>query len=181
MKEYILEVKKLLTPSFCEKIISYHDNNLEEAQIVSGINKNTRNCLTKHLHEPKSLGEKILLNAIKEKIFDCVNVYKEKFFINITSLSQIDFLKYETNDFDAGYKFHCDYGINSMQRHLSISICLNNNYRGGEFVFQLPSSDQFVIPQNEGDALIFPSNFMFPHQVNKITSGTRYALIGWVY
>ena len=51
--------------------------------------------------------------------------------------------------------------------------------KGGEFVFDLPQN-KIQYPQNVGDAIIFPSNFMFPHQVNQITEGTRYALIAWV-
>ena len=50
---------------------------------------------------------------------------------------------------------------------------------GGEFVFDLPG-EKYQVGQNIGDALIFPSNFLFPHQVNQITRGTRYALIGWI-
>jgi len=50
---------------------------------------------------------------------------------------------------------------------------------GGEFKFNL-NGVEVQIPQNIGDAIAFPSNFMFPHQVNKILTGTRYAIIGWV-
>ena len=106
--------------------------------------------------------------------------YQKKFDIDIKEISQLDILKYETNKYKAGYDFHQDFGKGCTERHLSISICLNNDYEGGEFVFDL-SSGKHVLPQNVGDAVIFPSNFMFPHQVNKITRGTRYALIGWVY
>tara|TARA_E500000318_G_scaffold11083_1_gene9733 strand:+ start:767 stop:1162 length:396 start_codon:yes stop_codon:yes gene_type:complete len=129
--------------------------------------------------DTKSFGEKICLNAVKEKIFDCVKHYQNKHDIHIEKLSQLDILRYDTNEFKAGYNFHKDFGAAVSQRHLSISICLNNEYEGGEFVFDIPK-ERYTVPQNVGDAVIFPSNFMFPHQVNKVTKGTRYALIGWV-
>jgi predicted 2-oxoglutarate/Fe(II)-dependent dioxygenase YbiX len=180
MKEYILEVKKTIPSVFCKKIISYFDNNYNNAGTVGlGVNKNIRNCLTRSLLETKSLGEKICLNAVKEKIFQCVNHYKNKNDIHIEKISQLDILKYEANEFKAGYDFHQDFGHKCSERHLSISICLNNEYEGGEFVFDIPGG-HYTVPQNVGDAVIFPSNFMFPHQVNKVTRGTRYALIGWV-
>tara|TARA_E500000178_G_scaffold347712_1_gene401451 strand:+ start:525 stop:1070 length:546 start_codon:yes stop_codon:yes gene_type:complete len=180
MKEYILEVKKIIPQSFCKKIISYFDNNYGDAGTVgSGVDKNVRNCLTRSLLEPQSLGEKLCSNAVKQKIFECVNHYKNKHNIDIKKISQLDILKYETNKFKAGYDFHQDFGGEVTERHLSISICLNNEYKGGEFVFDIPEG-HYTIPQNVGDAVIFPSNFMFPHQVNKVTKGTRYALIGWV-
>jgi len=180
MKEYILEVKKIIPETFCKKIISYFDNNYNDAGTTGeGVNKNIRNCLTRSLLEPKSFGEKICLNAVKEKIFECVKHYKNKHNVDIEKISQLDILRYDSNEFKAGYNFHHDFGNNVMERHLSISICLNNEYEGGEFVFDIPEG-YYTVPQNIGDAVIFPSNFMFPHQVNKVTKGTRYALIGWV-
>tara|TARA_R100001460_G_scaffold90643_1_gene132342 strand:- start:7138 stop:7683 length:546 start_codon:yes stop_codon:yes gene_type:complete len=181
MKEYILEVKKIIPSHICKKIISYFDNNSFDASTTgSGVNKNIRNCTTRSLFETKTFGEKICSNVAQEKIFECVEHYTKKHNLAIKKISQLDILKYECNTFNAGYEFHQDFGFSCTERHLSISICLNNNFTGGEFVFDIPGGT-YVLPQNEGDAVIFPSNFMFPHQVNKITAGTRYALIGWVY
>jgi Rps23 Pro-64 3,4-dihydroxylase Tpa1-like proline 4-hydroxylase len=180
MKEYILEVKKIIPQTICKKIISYFDYGYEDASTTgTGTNKNIRNCLTRSLLEPKSFGEKICANLVKEKIFQCVDHYKKNHNVYVEQISQLDILKYEKNQYEAGYKFHKDFGLACSERHLSISICLNNEYEGGEFVFDTPSG-HYVVPQNVGDAVIFPSNFMFPHQVNKVTKGTRYALIGWV-
>ena len=180
MKEYILEVKKIIPQTFCKKIISYFDNNYEDAGTTgSGVNKDIRNCLTRSLLQTNSFGEKICLNSIKEKIFQCVDHYKKNHPIDIKKISQLDLLRYDANEHKAGYTFHEDFGLDCSERHLSISICLNNEYEGGEFVFDI-SGGHYTVPQNVGDAVIFPSNFMFPHQVNKVTKGTRYALIGWV-
>jgi len=180
MKEYILEVKKIIPKSFCEKIISYFDKNYFDAGTVgSGVDKNIRNCLTRSILETESFGEKIVSNAVQEKIFHCVNHYKKNNSIDIEKISQLDLLRYDANEHKAGYNFHKDFGSKVTERHLSISICLNNEYEGGEFVFDIPGG-HYTVPQNVGDAVIFPSNFMFPHQVNKVIKGTRYALIGWV-
>ena len=66
MKEYILEVKKIIPQTFCKKIISYFDNNYEDAGTTgSGVNKDIRNCLTRSLLQTNSFGEKICLNSIK--------------------------------------------------------------------------------------------------------------------
>ena len=181
MKEYILDIKKIISPKFCNKIIQYFDNEFEEALTVASDkpNKDIRNCQTRSIFKTKTCGELLCLNAIKEKIFQCVDFYKQQHKINIDQISQLDLLKYETNTYKAGYSFHQDFGSKCNERHLSISICLNNEFQGGEFVFDLPSGN-YTVPQNIGDAVVFPSNFMFPHQVNKVTKGTRYALIGWV-
>ena len=179
MQDHILEIKKLIPAKTCKKIISYFDHNYDDAATVGGTNKNIRNCLTRSILHTNTFGEKICSNYVKEKIFECVSHYQSKHDISIVKISQLDLLKYETNTYEAGYKFHKDFGHTCSERHLSISICLNNDFSGGEFVFNLPEG-LYVVPQNVGDAVIFPSNFMFPHQVNKLTSGKRYAIIGWV-
>lgn len=180
MKEYILEVKKIIPQNICKKIINYFDNDYEDARTTNtGANKDIRNCMTRSVLQTNTFGQKIYSNYLKEKIFQCVDNYKKQYDISIKKISQLDILKYEKNEYKAGYKFHQDFASSVSDRHLSISICLNNEYEGGEFVFDL-ASGHYTVPQNVGDAVIFPSNFMFPHQVNKITKGTRYALIGWV-
>ena len=181
MKEYILEVKKLISKNLCEKIISYFDEDMFDATTVgSPVNKDVRNCVVKDILNPQSLGEKICSNAAQEKIFNAVSHYENAHSgIGIEKISQLDLLKYEANKYKAGYKFHKDCGPKANERHLSISVCLSNEFEGGEFVFKLPEGE-YTVPQNIGDAVVFPSNFMFPHQVNQVTRGTRYALIGWV-
>ena len=181
MKEYILEVKKIIPQNICKKIISYFDHSYVDATTMGSekADKNVRNCLTRSVLNTQTFGEHIYSKFIQKSIFDCVQHYQKLYSVDIDKISQLDLLKYETNKFKAGYHFHKDFGLDCSERSLSISICLNNEYQGGEFVFDLPEG-KHTIPQNVGDAVIFPSNFMFPHQVNKITKGTRYALIGWV-
>lgn len=180
MDNYILEVRKSVPQKICDKIISYYDKELIDAKITAGLNKEIRNCLRKEILFPKTFGETILSNYIKSKIFELAKSYQDKHaHVYFSKISQLEILKYEANDYNAGYRYHVDFGSKSTERLLSISINLNNNFQGGEFVFDF--SNQFKqFSQNVGDAIIFPSNFMFPHQVNKITKGVRYSLIAWV-
>jgi len=181
VQNYILEVKKVIPKILCKRIISYFDNDYHDAEIVGGkVTKDVRNCVTRSIFDHKSFGQKLVALAIQEKIWHCVKHYTNKHSnVNVQKISQLDLLKYVANEHNAGYNFHQDFGYKCQERQLSISICLNNEYEGGEFVFDIPGGHH-TLPQNEGDAVIFPSNFMFPHQVNKVTAGTRYALIGWV-
>ncbi len=59
---------------------------------------------------------------------------------------------------------------------LSVVGQLNDSFEGGEFVVL-----DKTIKMKAGDLLIFPSNFIFEHQVKKITKGTRLSFISWVY
>lgn len=186
MKDYILEFKKLIPANICEKIIKYYDNNYSDAGTVDDkkivtVDKDVRNCIQRPLTNPSSFGERIVTNYIYSKFHTVMDLYRKKHPYSMTTkVSQLDILKYEANKYKAGYKYHVDYGSSSMKRSLSISICLNNNFQGGEFKFTF-KNEEYQYPQNVGDCIVFPSNFMFPHQVNQVTEGTRFALIGWAF
>jgi len=59
---------------------------------------------------------------------------------------------------------------------LSIVGALNDNYEGGEFCL---GPHTFKIEQ--GDILLFPSSFVYPHHVNEIKKGTRCTFVSWAY
>jgi len=54
-------------------------------------------------------------------------------------------------------------------------LFLNNDYDGGEF--QVSNS---LFSPSKGSSIIFPSNFMYPHSVDKITKGTRWSIVTWL-
>jgi predicted 2-oxoglutarate/Fe(II)-dependent dioxygenase YbiX len=60
---------------------------------------------------------------------------------------------------------------------LSILGALNDDYEGGELVFW----ESEKINLKAGEVMIFPSNFMYPHRVDEVKSGTRYSFVSWVW
>ena len=60
---------------------------------------------------------------------------------------------------------------------LSIIGALNDctDYEGGAFKFW----KDFEIKMNKGDILIFPSCYLYPHQVEEVTKGERYTFVSW--
>lgn len=58
---------------------------------------------------------------------------------------------------------------------LTILGSLNSDYEGGDLVL----FDDHIINMEKGDVVIFPSNFMYPHKVTKVTKGTRYSFVTW--
>jgi len=62
---------------------------------------------------------------------------------------------------------------------LSIVGLLNgpDEFQGGQFVF----NDEKDPKLEKGDVLIFPSNFIYKHKVQLVTSGTRYSYVTWAF
>ncbi len=59
---------------------------------------------------------------------------------------------------------------------VSIVANLNEDYEGSEFYCRGEK-----IELKTGDILLFPSNFMYPHEVRETTKGTRYSFVSWAF
>lgn len=60
---------------------------------------------------------------------------------------------------------------------LSIVGVLNDDFEGGGFFF----FNDYEVKLKQGDILIFPSLFMYPHRVDKVKSGVRYSFVSWAW
>jgi len=94
--------------------------------------------------------------------------------------SELRFNKYDET---TQMKLHCDH-IHSMfdgERKgipaLSLLGCLNDDYEGGELIFW----DETEIELKSGSLLIFPSNFLYPHEVKPVKKGSRYSYVSWAW
>ena len=83
-------------------------------------------------------------------------------------------MKYEIGEF---YKEHIDGSAEHSVRTLSCSIILNDDYEGGKLKF---FNGNYEVEAKKGDMILFPSNFMFPHQVTPVTKGVRYSIVTWI-
>tara|TARA_R100001126_G_C4867063_1_gene170820 strand:+ start:258 stop:827 length:570 start_codon:yes stop_codon:yes gene_type:complete len=93
-------------------------------------------------------------------------------------LESINLLKYVKGNF---YKKHTD-AFHQVNRQLSFIINLNQDYEGGDLIFYYPHNQQFAyskVQLKTGDLVMFPSNFMYPHSIQPIISGTRYSIVCW--
>ena len=70
---------------------------------------------------------------------------------------------------------HHSHGQKWGYPHVSALLYLNDDYSGGEFVV----ADKEIKPK-KGSSIIFPSNFMYPHEVKKVKNGTRYSIMTWL-
>ena len=72
---------------------------------------------------------------------------------------------------------HHSHGQQYGYPHLTSLIFLNDDYDGGEFEL---CDGLFTAPKQQGSAVVFPSNFMYPHEVKKVKNGTRYSIMTWL-
>lgn len=60
---------------------------------------------------------------------------------------------------------------------LSVVGLLNDDFDGGKFKFW----DKYEMNLEIGDIMVFPSNFLYKHHVDKVTRGVRYSFVSWIY
>jgi Rps23 Pro-64 3,4-dihydroxylase Tpa1-like proline 4-hydroxylase len=118
-------------------------------------------------------------NFLKNSFQQLCIEYQTKYKVDLclTGLSEISILKYENY---GHYKFHTDHHA-SAPRTMTIVYLLNNDYDGGNLVFgdHTSTKEILTIERFPNRAIIWPSNFLFPHKVIPITKGVRYSIVSW--
>ena len=99
-------------------------------------------------------------------------------------LSSLQYTIYNEGDF---YNWHTDHHLkpykNNTVRKLSFTLCLNDEYEGGDFEICDPHpepdlSTTTTFKFKKGTMIVFPSHIW--HRVKPVTKGIRKSLVGWV-
>lgn len=182
--DYIQVIDNIIPEQLCDMILDEYQNqsnDWEPAKVGQGVvNDKVRNVETiiiddnSILHKNFNVRHQIVtqLNGV---MFFVINKYKRLFAPGLESQRNSEFalLKYSEGCF---YKEHTD-SFAALSRHIAISLHLNDDYEGGEFGFY---NGKHKIKAKKGSAIIFPSNFMYPHEIFPVTKGTRYSIITWI-
>tara|TARA_Y100000592_G_C5428998_1_gene297305 strand:- start:162 stop:728 length:567 start_codon:yes stop_codon:yes gene_type:complete len=182
--KYISIVKNALPKQNFDRLLKFFDNDMieEEARIGSGkegkVDENIRK-VAMHWFRPDSekMTDVYWYNYLR-KIFanHAIQFFTQRN-INHSFSDQfeIHLLKYYENNF---YNMHSDYAKNTP-RELSFSLLLNDDYKGGNFIF-LFENKEYPVTIEKNDLLIFPSNFIYHHRIDKVSKGVRKAVVGWI-
>jgi predicted 2-oxoglutarate/Fe(II)-dependent dioxygenase YbiX len=181
LKDYIYIVKDALSHEVCDEILNEFKSSDEWVDTVVGrgeLNKNIRNCQTIIISYPHVIQKnKDVRHKLDNAIFDgaakCIQEYNNKFsHCRSEEDSGYELLKYPEGCF---YTEHTD-SFKARPRAVSCSFILNDDFEGGEFAF---FNKELKYKLEKGDALLFPSNFIYPHEVMPVIKGTRYSIITW--
>tara|TARA_R100000664_G_C2753672_1_gene141110 strand:+ start:1407 stop:1940 length:534 start_codon:yes stop_codon:yes gene_type:complete len=173
LKDFIKCFPNILEDNTCDEIIkTYNPDNFVRSVVnneyeISDDRKVYENFLDSQFE-----------NIIFKKVGDILNNYSKQYRWLLTSKLEdtgYKHLCYKGSD-KGEFKMHVD-NIKLYPRVLSISFILNENYDGGDFVF---FDKEYKIEKKKGMAIVFPSNFCFPHAITPVTNGDRHAIITWI-
>ena len=116
--------------------------------------------------------------GIMHNLFICAN--KEYFHFDLDHFdSDIQATKYEVGQHYGWHTDQFEVGFGRLMRKLSMSLVLDTEFEGGELELFHPLLHRAVkYDLKPGQVCIFPS--WISHQVQPVTSGTRYSLVAWM-
>ena len=174
--ELILHKKKFLSKKECDSLIQYYEDNKQNKinefcdHAVTGVTTTSPNDVIKI---PYDTPQEKLIAGKTEDMINLFHKYTEKFkMFSILRKQSMRFshnlrlMKYEKG---AWIHPHVDHEIFTYG---SCSFNLNDDYKGGEFCF---FNRKKKIKLGRGDALIWPADYYWVHEVSPITEGIRYS------
>ena len=177
-EDAIVEINGVTNPQFLKLLIDYADKKCTSKLQTFENPPEWYRKVYGHSLERTSISDATHFLNIQKEIMKGYSHYKFKFpQVNVAKVLQIDLLKYTKG---GGYFYHAD--DTSVGRTLSISLNLNEDYEGGDLVFGRQNLREEVkrIKMKSGTMCFFPSNFLYPHKIEKITKGTRYSVVAWL-
>ena len=184
LKDLILAVDSYLTPEQVGAIIrTYGKRKFSPARIQASdtksvVDKKVRNVTEIPIfRDEKSMTDMHWFNFLLFKTTALSQRYctmhgvKDK----PQTMENISLLRYEKGGY---YDLHTDASAVNP-RQLSVIMFLNNDYKGGALEFRF-HNQSFKIEPGAGKAIIWPSNFLFPHTALTVEEGVRYALVSWL-
>jgi predicted 2-oxoglutarate/Fe(II)-dependent dioxygenase YbiX len=183
VKDYIFVVENVITHALCDAILKeFSDEEEWQKTLVGGgdgrIDDKIRSAETILISYQDVIGKNFKVRQKLDKYLFvsaglAIKKYNEKFpLCKIEEDSGYCLLRYKEGQF---YTQHTD-SFKKHPREISCSFALNDDYEGGEWGF---FDREMVIKVPKGSAILFPSNFMYPHEIMPVTKGTRYSIITW--
>jgi len=121
-----------------------------------------------------------IIQELHSAILEYVEGLKFDWFYEWSGYSAMKFIRYYPGQTMLN---HCDHIHDMFDGEikgipiLSIIGILNDDYEGSELIM----FEDKKIDTKKGDLLIFPSNFLYPHEITPVTKGVRYSYVSWVW
>lgn len=187
IRDYVKLYHNVFPKDFCEQAVE----SLKSAQWDTHQFFNAKNEYiyrgNDFMHTSANIVEQ---DTMMQTVWNVINQYvmvefsqcyeKFQWFGSWRGYTNIKFHKYDSN---TDMKLHCDHihdlfdGERKGVPILTVVGLLNDDFKGGDFLLW----EKEKIDLKQGSVVIFPSNFMYPHEVTSIQHGSRYSFVSWVW
>lgn len=181
LSKYIKVYDNVLDISDCNVILDEYSKTNEWTRALTGTGEisEVRKCDSIFISSQDVLEKNVDTRKeidlmLHERVANIIKRYVADFpLCHLVSDSGYDLLRYEVG---GDFGKHVD-SFKEAMRTVSISINLNDDYVGGKMAF---FDREIQIKAETGSAIVFPSNFMYPHEIMPVEKGTRYSIVTWL-
>lgn len=185
LKDYI-KIYNVLNYLQCKEILNYvekfnwhphkfynHFNNTEYTR--SGDNE-----LEMSWFEENTEQRKILMNSLRQSFLNYVKELNFPWLSGWQGYSDVKLNRYTVDKVMARHYDNITSLFDGTRKGiptLSAVGLLNDNFSGGEFIM----FENTTIELKPGDVVVFPSTFLYPHEILPVTNGIRYSFVSWAW
>jgi predicted 2-oxoglutarate/Fe(II)-dependent dioxygenase YbiX len=184
LKDYVKVYSEFFSQDFCVSIVSTLDEIKWDKHSYFDLSGNIETSYENELSvsiENVPLKKELDLSILKVLYKYVRNdiKYMNSWFGDLNSYSFSRFNKYDPSTL---MRLHCDHittlfdGERKGVPILTVLGVLNEDYEGGEFML---CGERIEL--KTGDVIVFPSNFLYPHEVKPVKSGVRYSFVSWAW
>ena len=179
ISDYIFFYPDVMDKKTCEWIINRYDTTAKWKESTFSTAYNNTGTSKVSMEEYWIRSQAPYYKDIKKSFEYCVNDY-----ISVHDKIKIqEYTDFRINRYGEGgfMKQHIDsihhsHGQKQGYPHITSLLFLNDDFDGGEFVL---CGDKYI-EKIQGSAVVFPSSFMFPHEVKEVTEGKRFSIMTWI-
>ena len=178
--EYIGYYKNVVPNALCKSIMNY-DYKFQPSTYANHKGKTTNSDERVQMDEywvRRGNVDDAYYEDIKKSFERVIKKYSKEFpLFSVQHTTDFRINRYSVCGFMSSHvdNIHHSHGQQYGYPQVSALLYLNDDYEGGEFYV----AGKRVIPP-QGAAIIFPSNFMFPHEAKVVTKGTRWSIVTWL-
>ena len=177
MEEYIGYYEEVVPYVLCDDLINWNFN-FKPSTYSSHKGRTETSDERVRMDEVWIKSGNLYYNAVKAAFEYTIKKYSEEHpLFSVQHITDFRLNRYVKNGFMSSHvdNIHHSHGQQYGYPQVSVLLFLNDDYTGGTFRV----ADNSYRPKM-GSAIIFPSNFMYPHEVLPVKSGTRWSVVAWL-
>ena len=176
-EDYIGYYKDVVSHSLCWNITNYSFN-FQPSTYSSHKGKTEISSERVCMDEVWIKNDNVWYSDIKAIFEYAIKKYSEAFpLFSVQHITDFRINRYSEGGFMSSHvdNIHHSHGQVYGYPQVTALVYLNDDYEGGKFIVAENS-----FKPKKGSAIVFPSNFMFPHEAKVVTKGTRWSIIAWL-
>jgi hypothetical protein len=177
-EQFIRIYPNIIPASLCEEICFVLDQKIDQKQIEK-LDESYRRCYQWALNGNTEVEKKI-----KEILIQIFKKYRGDVphHGNLEHCKEMEIPSVNKYIKDQNHWFHTHvdcWNASSSLRQVSLIAYLNDVEKGGETEFKNEFHQTYTFSPQKGSVLLFPSNWMYPHQAKPPISHDKYVIVAW--